>query len=237
MKGFNKTYIVESLEDSMIKELIDEFYKNKQNNRGKIAFYATDSGKCPRAIYFAMKNYPKKETDARVMRIFEHGDHTHMRIMSVLFSLGLVTAAEVSIPENEVIHGRADAIISFSGEPYVVEIKSVNSVKFKKNEPDADHIKQLQMYLYFFNIKKGILLYENKDNQDLKEFMIGYDENIVKKSISFFNKLKENVEKSIIPEIPPDIEDWRCEYCPYINECEKIEEQKNSKENQKEITQ
>jgi CRISPR-associated protein Cas4 len=216
----------------MIKELIDEFYRKKQNNKGQVAFYATDSGRCPRAIYFSMKNYPKKESDARVMRIFEHGDHTHMRIMAVLFSLGLVTAAEISIPENEVVRGRADAIISFKGEPYVVEIKSVNSVKFKKNEPDFDHIRQLQLYLYFFNIKKGILIYENKDNQDLKEFVIEYDENIVKKSISFFNSLKENVEKSIIPEIPKDIEDWRCEYCPYVVECEKVEEQKNSKKGQ-----
>ncbi len=208
----------------MITELIDEFYKNKQSNRGKVAFYATDSGKCPRAIYFAMKNYPKKESDARTMRIFEHGDHTHMRIMAVLFSLGLVTAVEVGIPENELIHGRADAIISFKGEPYVVEIKSVNSIKFKKGEPDKDHVKQLQIYLYFFKIKKGILIYENKDNQDLKEFLIESNEEVVKNSISFFNILKENVEKSIIPGIPKDIEDWRCDYCPYLQECEKVQE-------------
>jgi CRISPR/Cas system-associated exonuclease Cas4 (RecB family) len=161
------------------------------------------------------------------MRIFEHGNHTHMRIMGVLFSLGMVTAAEIDIPENEMIHGRADAILSINSEPYVLEIKSVNSMKFKKDFPDADHVKQLQSYLFFFKIKKGILLYENKDNQELKEFIIEYDEKIVKEIFAFFNDLKVKVEKSIIPGIPEGLEDWRCEYCPYLESCEKIEEKES----------
>ncbi|MEM4641152.1 MAG: CRISPR-associated protein Cas4 [Candidatus Pacearchaeota archaeon] len=210
----------------MIKELIDEFYKTKKTEKEKTTFFVSDAGKCPRAIWFSLKNYPKKEIDARVMRIFEHGDHTHMRILGVLFSLGLVNAVEIEIPNNELIHGRADAIINIKGEPYVVEIKSVNAARFKKESPDEDHVKQLQLYLYFFKIKKGILIYENKDTQELKEFLINYDENIVKKIFSEFNKLKEFVDKNIVPEIPKDLEDWRCDYCPYIEECEKIEEQK-----------
>lgn len=210
----------------MIKELIDEFYKAKQENKEKVAFYISDAGKCPRAIWFSMKKYPKKEVDARMMRVFEHGNHTHMRIISVLFSLGLVTAVEVEIPENEMIHGRADAIVSIKGEPYVVEIKSVNTAKFRKDEPDIDHIKQIQLYLYFFKIKKGILVYENKDTQELKEFPVSYNENLVKELFSFFNSLKEKIDKNLVPEIPKDIEDWRCEYCPYIEACEKIQEVK-----------
>jgi CRISPR-associated protein Cas4 len=221
----------------MIKELIDELYKAKQDSRDKLAFYITDAGKCPRAVWFSLKKYPKKEIDARVMRIFEHGNHTHMRIMSVLYSLGLVTASEITIPENQMIHGRADAIINVKGQLYVLEIKSINSTKFRKDEPDIDHVKQLQLYMFFFNIKKGIILYENKDTQDLKEFILDYDEGLVKKLFADFNQLKEKVEKNVVPEIPEDIEDWRCEYCPYIESCEKIQEQGNNKQEQKEITQ
>lgn len=205
----------------MIIEKIDEFYNNKTDSKERTAFYISDAGKCPRAIWFAMKKYPKKATEARVHRIFEHGDHTHMRIMSVLFSLGLVTAVEVGIPETEVIHGRADAIISVDGEPYVAELKSVNSFKFKKDEPDADHIKQLQLYMHFFKIKKGILIYENKDTQDMKEFIINYDENLVSKILASFEKLKTQVDSNELPEIPEGIESWRCEYCPYLDSCKK----------------
>jgi CRISPR-associated exonuclease Cas4 len=208
----------------MLKEKIDSLYGSKQESRDKLAFYISDAGKCPRAIWFAMKKYPKKEVDARVMRIFEHGNHTHMRIMAALYSLGLVTASEIGIPDNQMVHGRADAIVNIDGDLYVLEIKSVNSMRFRKAEPDQDHIKQLQLYLYFFNIKKGILLYENKDNQEIKEFIIEYDEALVKKIFSEFNILKEQVEKSKVPEIPENLEDWRCEYCPYLESCEKIEE-------------
>ncbi len=213
----------------MLKERIDSLYSSKQENRDKLAFYISDAGKCPRAIWFAMKKYPKKEVDARVMRIFEHGNYTHMRIMSALYSLGLVTASEIGIPDNQMIHGRADAIVNIDGELYVVEIKSVNSMRFKKAEADQDHIKQLQLYLYFFKIKKGILIYENKDNQEIKEFMIEYNEPLVKKLFSDFNILKDKIGMNQVPEIPDDLEDWRCEYCPYIASCEKVEE--------KEITQ
>jgi len=212
----------------MLKELIDEFYQSKKDSKEKTAFYATDAGKCPRAIWFALKKYPKKDYDARILRIFEHGNHTHMRIVSVLFSLGLINSVEVDLPEKDLIHGRADAIISIKGEPYVIEIKSVNSVKFKKDEPDKDHVKQLQLYLHFFKIKKGILLYENKDNQDIKEFVIEYDEKKALEILNSFEKIKEKLSKNEIPEIPPDLEDWRCEYCPYIKECEKIEEKEKT---------
>jgi CRISPR/Cas system-associated exonuclease Cas4 (RecB family) len=208
----------------MLKEKIDALYTSKQETRDKLAFYISDAGKCPRAIWFAMKKYPKKEVDARTMRIFEHGNHTHMRIMAALYSLGMVTASEIGIPDNQVIHGRADAIVNIDGELYVLEIKSVNSMRFRKGEADPDHIKQLQLYLYFFNIKKGILLYENKDNQEIKEFIIEYNEPLVKKLFADFNVLKDQVEKSQVPEIPGDLEDWRCEYCSYLEACEKIEE-------------
>ena len=209
----------------MIKEKINEFYKSRQYGKEKTAFWVSDAGKCPRAVWFSRKGYPKKPTEPRFMRVFEHGNHTHMRIMSVLFSLGLVNAVEISIPENEFIHGRADAIISMDGEPYVIEIKSVNTMKFRKEEPDADHVKQLQLYLHFFKIKKGILVYENKDTQALKEFAVEYDEAFVRDIISFFNELKEKVDKDIIPGIPADIENWRCEYCPYLESCKKVEEE------------
>lgn len=213
----------------MLKERIDGFYKARQSSREKTAFYVSDAGKCPRAVWFSRKGYPKKPMEPRAMRVFEHGDHTHMRFMSALFSLGLVTAVEVSIPENEFIHGRADAIISIDGEPYVVELKSVNSFKFKQGDINPDHVKQLQLYLHFFKIKKGVLLYENKDNQELQEFLVEYDPEFVKKLLDFFAKLKEKVDTNEIPNIPADIERWRCEYCDYIESCEKAEAREMNK--------
>lgn len=205
----------------MIKEKIDELYLSKHRDRDKEHFYITDSGKCPRAVYFQFKKVPKKEMDARALRIFEHGDYTHMRIISTLFALGLVKATEIDIPNKEIVHGRADVIVNIDNEPYVVEIKSINSAAFfKRNEPDPDHYKQLQMYLHFFNIKKGILIYENKNTQELKEFTVEYDEKTVREILEKFEILKAQIQNNIVPPVN-DVEEWRCGYCPYAEECKK----------------
>jgi len=211
----------------MLKELIDQFYADSFKDKDKEHFYITDAGKCPRAIYFKFKKYPKKQPEPRILRIFDSGDYTHMRIMSVLFGLGIVRSVEVKIPPQEIISGRADAIIDIDGKPYVVEIKSSSQYKFANlDKPEPDHMKQIQLYLHFFKIPQGILLYEDKNTQDLKEFPVEYDPFLVQNVLRDFKTLKEQIDKNIIPPIPKDIEPWRCEYCEYREECQKIEKSK-----------
>lgn len=214
----------------MLKELIDQFYKDrfkeKDRERGT-KFYVTDVGKCPRAVYFKFKKYPRKEPDPRVLRIFDHGDYVHLRIMSTLFSLGIVRAAEIRIPPQELISGIADAILGIEGKPYILDIKSSSQHKFDKLlSPEPDHLKQIQLYLHYFKIPQGILLYEDKNSQELKEFIVEYDPRLVQDTLRKLEILKEQIEKDIIPPIPKDIESWRCEYCEYREECQKIESSK-----------
>ena len=206
----------------MIKERIDEFYTSKQDDKDRQYFYISEAGKCARAIYFTWKKLPKKAKDARFLRIMDHGDYTHMRIMSVLFSLGLVKATEITIPSQEIIHGRADAIVNIDEKPYVVELKSINSYGFKKLEaPKKEHICQLQLYLHYFKIPQGVLVYENKDNQDLKEFKLEYDEKFAKQLVEDFHILKHMIENNIVPPKSTNLEGWECEYCDYAEECKK----------------
>ena len=203
----------------MLKEKIDRFYINRRKDRDKMHFYITDAGKCPRSVWFAFKKFPKKEKDARVMRVFEHGDYTHMRIMSALFSIGAVKAIEVAL-ENELLHGRCDGIVVINNEPHVLELKSINTFGFKKLEaPKKEHVKQLMLYLHYFKINNGIFLYENKDNQELKEFTIKYDPKMAEELISDFQTLKHFIDTNVLPPVPMGLEDWECQYCDYAEEC------------------
>lgn len=210
----------------MLTNLIDQFYTDNFKDRGQEKFYVTDSAKCPRALYFKFKKYPKKDPEPRVLRIFDNGDYTHMRIATVLFGLGIIRAVEIKIPPQEIISGRADAIIDIEGKPYVLEIKSIASYKFQKLEnPEPDHIKQIQLYMHYFKIPDGILLYEDKDKQALKEFSVKYDPFIIQDVLKNFKQLKEQIDKNILPAIPENIESWRCDYCEYREECQKIQQQ------------
>lgn len=223
----------------MLIELIDKYYQDKRAERNQKHFYITDAGKCHRAVYFSMKGYSRKEKEARVLRIFDRGDLIHQRILSTFFGIPeiRVIASEIDITAKELFHGRADAIISVNNHLYVVDIKSSSDFKFQKLEsPEEPHQKQIQLYMHYFKVPKGILLYENKNTQDLKEFEVMYDPKLCQQILSEFETLKYQVDNEIIPPIPAGFSQkreaflkgegrfpWECEYCDFRGECDKIE--------------
>jgi len=205
----------------MLKELIDKYYQDKQETRDKLKFYVTDAGKCPRQTFFKFKKAPRAKMEPRILRIFDQGDYVHLRLMRDLFSLGIVVASEVHIPPTEGISGRADAIVNLEGELYVVDFKSINSSILRgMNEPKEENILQLQLYMHFFKIKKGILLYEGKDSLEMKEFLVEYNKDIAEKVLKDFKRLRINLEKDLVPKRLPDYPDnWQCRYCPFAEIC------------------
>jgi CRISPR/Cas system-associated exonuclease Cas4 (RecB family) len=206
----------------MLKELIDQFYLNREEEREQHRFYITDAGKCPRAIFLKFKKAPREKMAPEVLRMFDHGDYIQMQILNALFSLGIVRAAEVNIPPQEIISGRADAIVTINNELYVVDFKSINSLIFKTlSSPREENVYQLQLYLHFFKIPKGILLYINKDTLELKEFLIYYDKNLAEKLLRDLISLKEKIDKNILPPRLANFpNDWQCKYCVFFEICQ-----------------
>jgi len=103
----------------------------------------------------------------------------------------------------------------------VLDIKSMNSMIFRKlAEPKEENIYQIQLYLHFFNIKKGILLYIDKDRQEMKEFFVDYDEALCKSLLDKFYALKDQVENNILPARLEDYpRNWQCNYCQFKDVC------------------
>ncbi len=208
----------------MLKEIIDEFYleRERDKKRNRVHFYVTDAGKCPRAIFFNFKRVSQEEIGADKLRVFEHGNYIQDMTLRPLFSKGVIRATEVYIPPQEIISGRADAIVSIDGVPYVVDVKSISGRlnMNKMDKPKIEHYYQVQLYLHYFKIQKGILLYVNKDTQELKEFIFDYKPELVEKLLSWFERLKEKIESNIVPPRIPDYpENWQCRYCSYKEVC------------------
>jgi len=205
----------------MLKEIIDQFYLDQQKNKGQTHFYITDAGKCPRSVFFKFKNAPRKEMDARILRIFERGEHLHRNIFNILYRLKIGVTTEVSIPAEELVAGRADAILCINNKNYVLDIKSINSMIFRNLiQPKEENVYQLQLYLHYFKIPKGILLYIDKDQQNIKEFLVEYDPKMVQSLIKNFKELKQKVEANLIPQKLPDYpQNWQCSYCQFKEVC------------------
>ena len=206
----------------MLKEIIDQFYLEQQKDKEQFHFYITDAGKCSRAVFFKFKNAPKAKMDARIMRIFEHGEYLHRNIFNILYRLKMGVTTEVNIPSQALVSGRADAIICVNGENYVLDIKSINSFIFKGlSAPKEENLFQIQLYMHYFGIPKGILLYIDKDQQELKEFFVSYDEKMCGSLIKNFEQLQTKIEQNQVPVVLPDYpRNWQCNYCQFRQVCD-----------------
>ena len=205
----------------MLKELIDQFYLDQQKNKEQTHFYITDAGKCPRSIFFKFKNAPREKMDARILRIYEKGEYLHRNIFNILYRLKLGITTEVQIPAQEIISGRADAILSLNNENYVLDIKSMNSMVFRNlSEPKEENVYQLQLYLHYFKIKTAILLYVDKDQLELKEFFIEYDPELCNRLLDGFKILQKKIELDTVPLVLNDYpNNWQCNYCQFREIC------------------
>ncbi len=207
----------------MLREIIDKYYLDRQRDKTQNHFYISEAGKCPRQIFFKFKNVPRKEMEANILRLFDHGDHMHQLIMKSLLSTRdvHVVASEVNIPPQELISGRADAIVSDGKNLYLLDIKSMNSMIFRTlTEAKPENIDQIQLYLYYFKIPKGILLYVNKDNLELKEFIIDYNPIQAENLLSNLKHLKKQIDSDTVPPRIPDYpDDWQCRYCQFREVC------------------
>ncbi|MBU4299436.1 PD-(D/E)XK nuclease family protein [Patescibacteria group bacterium] len=205
----------------MLKELIDKFYLDKERDREQHHFYITDAGKCSRAIFFKFKNMPRKKMTPEILRMFDHGNYVQMQILNALFGLGIVRASEINIPPQQLISGRADAILTLDNELYVVDFKSMNSMIFQKLEAaKEENINQIQLYMHFFEIPKGILLYVNKNTLELKEFALNYNPALCENLLQDLAALKIKIEKNIVPlRLSGYPENWQCRYCQFKEIC------------------
>ena len=207
----------------MLKELIDKYYLDRQAGKVQTSFYISEAGKCPRQIFFKFKNVPRKEMEANILRLFDHGDHMHQLIMKPLLSIRdvHVVCSEIDIPPQELVRGRADAIISDGKNLYVLDIKSMNSMVFRNlTEPKEENVNQLQLYLHYFKVPKGILLYVDKDKLELKEFTVVYNKTTAENILNNLTVLKKQIDSNVIPCRIPDYPDnWQCNYCQFREIC------------------
>jgi len=209
----------------MLKEIIDQFYREQESSRKQTRFYVTDAGKCHRFIFFKFKQAPHPELEPRILRLFDHGNYIHRLILKALKERGVLEGEEVNIPSQEMISGRADALLTIEGEHYILDIKSINRNGFQVlKEPKPDHQNQLQLYLHFFQIVKGILLYVNKDTQALKEYSLDYDQGLCQSLLEDLSVLRQEIDQNLIPaRLPYWPSNPQCRYCPYKDICSMIE--------------
>lgn len=144
------------------KKLEEQLSHVKEEN----TIYVTDLVKCPRKV-----KYESEYKELAISQVYAPsailGDILHLGLENLL-KKNFTAEAEVETQREIQVEGRvykikgkADAIIkNSSGESIIIEIKTSRS---DKGLPLIHHKMQLQIYLWLFNTKKGILIYITPD--------------------------------------------------------------------------
>ncbi len=115
---------------------------------------------------------------------------------------------EDTVEDHELrIIGHYDGVIQIPGkEPVaIVDFKSMNKFYFMrtKDRPVANHVLQLNLYMWLTGFRHGVLVYINKQELKLRdairEFWIEYDERMIADAQEKIQALKEGLDGGPMP--------------------------------------
>ena len=184
-------WLLKSIDDYLVKDL---------SQRRKGVFYPSSLGStCDRYLYNAYYGLIIDDPiDANTKRIFGNGDYLGLRYEKYFEEMGILLGTEISL-KNDMppISGRLDFLIQHPDrEKVIIELKSINQRNFSAlSMAKYEHIIQTQIYLNLYNVDQGIVLYECKNNQQIKAFTVEKDtqqwEDIANRCINIMNMTEQ----------------------------------------------
>lgn len=111
-----------------------------------------------------------------------------------------------------------DGIIKYRGEYYILEIKTEVSFKHDVRKDVAEeHKNQITIYSLAFGINKVMVLYENRNLLNKKNFLYEVSVEEQNKAIERLTEVESIVQSGSIPEKEEDKK--TCRYCDFAKRC------------------
>lgn len=202
----------ELLGQLLVKSIDKHLYVGPGEGR-RGSFYPSSLGNpCDRALFIAFHiGMPSSEISPQLNRIFDHGNATQTRYRKYFSKMGYLVDEEVVVKNSlPPISGRADFLLNIDGPLYVVELKTINKDGFTALDgPKSDHATQLQIYLNMLSVPSGGVLYECKDNQEMKIFDLKRSESAWKNILKRCEKI---MDMGVMPSLK-SVEGIHDRYC------------------------
>jgi CRISPR-associated protein Cas4 len=219
-------------------KIIDEAYCNSVNKKEFIqkktfspSTLGYGAGKCPRRWVMAFQGAEFSEQhESKSVDNMAAGTAAHERIQANFhnsneFTLDIEWDLWVEDPP---VHGFVDMIIrDYNGFDIVVEIKTTRteaftSRKMKKAGPDYQ-VLQLLLYMYFLDLRFGLLLYEDKNDHDkllIPIEMTPENRQKIEKVVEWMREIHKAYQDGLLPERPYRKNSKECKSCPLLSWCE-----------------
>ena len=188
-------------QDEWLLKTLDTHLASTQFSQRPTVFYPSSLGNpCDRFLYLAYHGLLiDKPLDSKTRRIFDNGNYLEDRMDKYFKDMGIVIERELPVKlDSPPISGRCDFILAHDTyNQIILELKSINDRGFKalKQFPKAEHELQLQIYLNLLPADWGTVLYENKNDQQLKAFLVQKNTKAFEQIIKRCNKIIEMTER------------------------------------------
>ncbi len=158
--------------------------------------------------FFAPGTHEKDPLPPRSALVFDMGDRVERSVLFMLEKVYPITYKQVAVHLDQLdghdINGHIDGVIEINGEKFILDVKSISEMGFK-SIPKDDHIRQVNLYLHSdwakkLGLKKGILFYQNKNNQDICPITFDYDEQKALSDLARFRAIYVQVQTGLLPE-------------------------------------
>lgn len=187
---------------------------------------ASSAGRCEREQLFRAIGAPFGGFKVGVHNIFQNGHYVHLRHQVAGLRMGYLSEVEVPVRLDEYnVRGTMDGICSDGGG---AEFKSINDYGFRgvrQFGPLDEHLLQVDAYMVASGIPFFRILYENKNDNTMKEFMVERNEKRFEKNKEAWLSMSKHLEEKTMPRVLDECMNFKGRYlqCPYASVCLEVE--------------
>lgn len=222
----------------MVKNRLEKLFieERKYENRYGLhasAILTSDNDFCYReqvlSLFYKMNQ--GEQLPVKLLKVFAQGNAMHEKWYKLFRTVGIDVAIERTLfmPQYD-LSFTIDALLNIFDEEVVCDIKSQNTFVFKKSKGHPSGEKQVNFYLWALSKytgvphKKGFVLVDSKDDQEIKVVPVIYDKEKVKPYVYRLKQIQEMKETfAKYKEAPPrkcsDPECKRASSCSMRDAC------------------
>lgn len=233
-KNVDTESIIKKIEEGYVVNRVDKHQQKKTFAPSTIVY---GHGECARYWYLAFDGatFESKDTPYGVANMTS-GTLSHDRIQKAMLDSGIAKefldddgkpTTEFKVTNsNPPIFGWGDAMLTWNGEEYLTEIKTMQNDMFEYfkgvNKPKKGHVMQLLIYMKILGYAKGLMIYENKNTHELYVFPVEINEvykNWVNNTFEWLTTVRDAWKNRTLPKKTYRSNSKICKSCPLQKAC------------------
>lgn len=214
-------------------KIIDEYLLTVDDELRNYIGASVIGSSCLRKIWYQWNGFKGSNIEPKFRRTFMMGKAIEIILLGLIDETDVVIECPrednnfLSFADKDLpyFQGNLDSLIVTTDEKIILEIKSAKQSSYAKllkhgvYHWDKGYYSQIQAYMGMSGIGKTIVLAWNKDNSELYDEFINYDQD-------FYDKLKSKAKlvyqaKDPLPRVSSDPCWFECKMCKFNEECHK----------------